>query len=47
MNTVRLIIVLLAKKAIDPDYSALTEEPEMSRKATIFTVIGIARITRY
>ena len=38
MNTKIVILVILAKKSIDADYSALTTETESSQKAPKFNV---------
>ena len=42
-----LIIVLLEKKPIDADYSALAEETETNLKAPKFKTSNRVRITRY
>ena len=42
-----LIIVLSAKRSIDADYSALTEEIELSNKASKFKADCRARISKY
>ena len=47
MNTIIVSFVLLVKKPIDADYTALTEEIESSHKAPKFKVAGRVRITKY
>ena len=42
-----LIIVLSAKRSLDADYSALTEEIELSNKASKFKADCRARIIKY
>ena len=47
MNAIILIIVLLAKKHVDIDYSALSEEIEMNHKSPKYQVGDRVRITKY
>ena len=47
MNTIILFIILLIKKPINADYSALTEKIETNPKAPKFKVNDRVRITKY
>ena len=47
MNTIILIIVLLGRKPIHADYSALNEEFESSHNTTKFKFGDRIRITKY
>ena len=47
MNTIILFIILLIKKPINADYSALTEKNETNLKAPKFKVNDRVRITKY
>ena len=44
MNTIILIIALLAKKTIDSDYSVLTDEMEFSYKLLNLNLVIVSRI---
>ena len=47
MNTIILFIILLIKKPINADYSALTEQIETNHKPPKFKVNDRVRITKY
>ena len=47
MNTIRVIIVPIAKKSIDADYFTLTEEIETDLKAPKFKVGDSVWITKH
>ena len=47
MNTIILIIVRLVKKPVDANYSALTEETELSHKVPKFKFGHRVMITKY
>ena len=47
INTIILIIVLLVKKPIDVDFSALTTDIQSSHKTSKAIVGDTARITKY
>ena len=44
MNTIILIIALLAKNPIDSDYSVLTDEMEFSYKLLNLNLVIVSRI---
>ena len=47
INTILLIIILLIKRPINTDYSALKDKLETNPKAIKFKVIDRVRITKY